>query len=322
MLEVRDLHVHYTAGFGRRRHVVRAVDGVGFDLGKGETLGLVGESGCGKTSLARALVRLVAASAGQIRFESRDVATLRGAALLAFRRRVQLVFQDVHGALNPRLTVASALGEVLQVHGIARGGAVAGRVTELLERVGLEARHAAVYPHELSGGQRQRVNIARALAVGPSLLVLDEPVSALDVSVQAQILNMLRTLQADLGLTYLFVSHDLRVIRHMCDRVAVMYLGRIVEAGTADLVFQSPRHPYTSSLLAAVPVLHETPRPTMQPRGEIPSPSEIPAGCRFHPRCPEAFAACREIDPAEIAAAGRRIACLLYDPETGPGREI
>ena len=319
MLEVRDLHVHYavSAGIGRRGHVVRAVDGVGFDLAAGETLGLVGESGCGKTSLARALVRLVPATTGRIRFEGQDIAMLRGASLRAWRRRVQIVFQDVHGALNPRLTVGSAIGEVLRVHGIARGTNVVARVIELLERVGLESRHRAAYPHELSGGQRQRVNIARALAVAPSLLVLDEPVSALDVSVQAQILNMLCDLQADLGLAYVFVSHDLRVIRHVSHRVAVMYLGRIVETGPAENLFAAPRHPYTRSLLASVPVLRAGPSPLPALAGEVPSPAQIPSGCRFHPRCPEAMPECTVTDPPEIVADQHRVACLLVQ-QVGP----
>ncbi len=317
MLEVRDLHVHYavSAGVGRRGHVVRAVDGVGFDLAAGETLGLVGESGCGKTSLARALVRLVPATAGRITFEGQDIALLRGASLRAWRRRVQIVFQDVHGALNPRLTVGSAIGEVLRVHDIARGPNVVARVNELLERVGLEPRHRDAYPHELSGGQRQRVNIARALAVAPALLVLDEPVSALDVSVQAQILNMLCDLQADLGLTYVFVSHDLRVIRHVSHRVAVMYLGRIVETGPVDTVFAAPQHPYTRSLLASVPVLRAGPNPLPALAGEVPSPTQIPPGCRFHPRCPEAILECAVTDPPEIdVAPHHRVACLLVSP--------
>jgi oligopeptide/dipeptide ABC transporter ATP-binding protein len=311
MLEVRDLHVHFRGRVGSQRSV-RAVDGASFDLAAGETLGLVGESGCGKTSLARAIVRLVHVTGGSIRFEGQDLAALRGAALTAFRRRVQLVFQDVHGALNPRLTVGGALAEVLRVHRLAPGREIAARVRDLLQRVGLEARHAAAYPHELSGGQRQRVNIARALAVQPTLLILDEPVSALDVSVQAQILNMLRALQADLGLTFLFISHDLRVIRHVSDRVAVMYLGRIVELGSADAVFEAPHHPYTRSLLAAVPVLGSTAPSHAVPRGETPLGGDIPAGCRFHPRCSEAFEACTHRDPPEVVVGGCRVACLLY----------
>ena len=333
LLEARDLRRHFVVsrGLGRGHGVVQAVDGVSLDVARGETLGLVGESGCGKSTLARLLVRLVEPSAGSLRFEGRDIMALRGGALRALRRRLQIVFQDPYSSLNPRLTVGSALAEVLQVHGLARGAERDRRVGALLERVGLDPRQARAYPHELSGGQRQRVGIARALAVEPRLVVCDEPVSALDVSVQAQILNLLRDLQAELGLAYIFISHDLRVVRQTSHRVAVMYLGRIVESGEAEALFAAPRHPYTRALLSAVPAADPgARRGRVVLRGDVPDPERAPSGCRFHPRCPEALADCERRDPPlGLVASGHEVACLLYPdrvvappraPDAGPPR--
>jgi oligopeptide/dipeptide ABC transporter ATP-binding protein len=317
LLEVRELHKHFVVArrLGRGREVVRAVDGVSFELGAGQTLGLVGESGCGKSTLARSVLRLIEPTSGSLRFEGRDVLALRGAALRELRRRMQIVFQDPYGSLNPRMTVGSAIAEVLAVHRLARGTQLSRRVAALLERVGLDADQAARYPHELSGGQRQRVGIARALAVEPALLLCDEPVSALDVSVQAQILNVLRDLQTSLGLAIVLISHDLRVVRQMCRRVAVMYLGRIVEEGPADSLYRTPLHPYTRALLAAVPEPVPGRRRTL--RGATATAAAVArrpeGGCAFAPRCPEVVAQCRLTDPALVEVGeGSAVACLLY----------
>ena len=313
LLEVENLHKHFTVpqGLGRAPRVVRAVDGVSLQLRRGETLGLVGESGCGKTTLARLIVRLADPTSGSVRVGGEDVLGLRGAALRRWRRRVQIVFQDPYGSLNPRLRAGAAIREVLEVHGLARGAAAAARTTTLLEQVGLDPGHGRRYPHELSGGQRQRVGIARALAADPEILVLDEPVSALDVSIQAQILNLLVDLQARLGLTLLFISHDLRVVRLLCRHVAVMYLGRIVESGPAMAVMQAPRHPYTRALLQAVPGAIPGVRPRAALAGEPPSPARIPPGCRFHPRCAVRVAGCDIEVPALVEwAPGHRAACV------------
>jgi len=316
LLSVRDLAVHFPGGRSvrRAREEVRAVDGVSFDLWRGETLALVGESGCGKSTTARAILRLVRPTAGEVRFGGRDLAHLDRLGLRSFRRRAQIVFQDPFGSLNPRLSVGSMLDEVLTVHDLG-GPDRRRRVTELLERVGLRPDHVDRYPHEFSGGQRQRIGIARALAVEPELLVLDEPVSALDVSVQAQVINLLVDLQRDLGLTYLFIGHDLTVVEHVADRVAVMYLGRIVETAETRALFRAPRHPYTHALLSAVP------RPDPRGRearkrvvlpGDVPSPVDPPAGCPFHPRCPNALkdAVCVGVYPAtEGGDDGHAVAC-------------
>jgi oligopeptide transport system ATP-binding protein len=291
LLEVRDLAKHFPVRkglFGRATEPVRAVDGVSFDLWRGETLGLVGESGCGKSTTGRALLRLLEPTAGEVRFDGTDVRALDREGLRAFRRRAQLVFQDPVGALNPRLSVGAMLEEVLSVHGLG-GPDRRERAVELLELVGLRPEHIDRYPHEFSGGQRQRLGIARALSVEPDLLVLDEPVSALDVSVRAQVVNLLEDLQAELGLTYLFIAHDLALVEHVSDRVAVMYLGRIVELADARDLYEEPRHPYTRSLLSAVP----RPDPTGRERrrrivleGDVPSPIAPLRGCPFHSRCP------------------------------------
>jgi oligopeptide transport system ATP-binding protein len=316
LLEVRNLVKHFPAGgglFGGTGGVVRAVDGVSFTIARGETLGLVGESGCGKTTTGRCILQLERPTSGQVLFEGRDLTTLDATELRTVRRRMQVIFQDPYSSLNPRMTVGQIIAEPLAVHGIVPDRARrADRVRELLRHVGLLPQHAHRYPHQLSGGQRQRVGIARALAVEPALIVCDEPVSALDVSIQAQIINLLEDLQSTFGLTYLFVAHDLSVVRHISDRVAVMYLGKIVEITDRKALYDDPRHPYTRALLSAVPI----PDPVLEARrerivlgGEVPSPLNPPPGCVFHPRCPIAVDRCsqdipdlREIRPGHWGA--------------------
>jgi oligopeptide transport system ATP-binding protein len=319
LVQVRGLKKYYpvAAGVALRRVVglVKAVDGVSFTIHRGETLGLVGESGCGKTTTGRCILQLERPTAGEVIFEGQDLAKLRPAELRPFRRKIQVIFQDPYSSLNPRMTVGQTLAEPLHVHGLAPGRAAARRVDELLFLVGLPHTMAGRYPHQLSGGQRQRVGLARALALEPSFLVCDEPVSALDVSIQAQMINLLERLQARLGLTYLFIAHDLSVVRHVSDRVAVMYLGKIVEVADRRALYEEPLHPYTRALLSAVPIPDpavEATREHMVLKGEVPSPLNPPAGCAFHPRCPLAIEACRrevpalrEIRPAHWAACIR-----------------
>jgi oligopeptide/dipeptide ABC transporter ATP-binding protein len=318
LLTLRGLRVEYPVRAGwlaRRRLTVKAVDGVDLELGPGETLGLVGESGCGKSTLGNAVLGIVRPTGGAVVFQGTDLAGLDAAGLRVARRHMQMIFQDPYGSLNPRMRIGESVGEPLRVHGLSRGPALRTRVGELLELVGLDAGHADRYPHEFSGGQRQRVGIARALALEPKLVVCDEPVSALDVSVRSQILNLLADLQRRLGMAYLFISHDLSVVRHVSDRVAVMYLGRIVELAPRDALFARPLHPYTEALMSAIPLpdpRRQRAREQIVLRGELPRPTEPPAGCAFHTRCPLAIDACRSVAPAlEEKAPGRRVACHL-----------
>jgi oligopeptide transport system ATP-binding protein len=316
VLDVRDVAVHFAprGGWrGRPRPPVKAVDGVDLTIGAGETLGLVGESGCGKTTLANAIVGLAPVTRGSIRVLGNEIAGANRRRLRAVRRHVQMVFQDPALSLNPRATVGAAIGEPLLVRGIARGQALEEKVRALLKQVGLRPEHAGRYPHQFSGGQRQRIVIARALALEPELVLCDEPVSALDVSVRAQILNLLVDLQRRMGVSYLFVSHDLSVIRHISDRVAVMYLGRIVERASRDVFFAAPKHPYSRALMSAVPEAN----PVTQRRkqrvilsGELPSPADVPPGCAFHTRCPLVTEICTRLRPLLTPRAdGALVAC-------------
>ena len=319
LVEVRDLSLHFPLRrgvFRLRAGTVKAVDGVSFDIAEGETLGLVGESGCGKSSTGRAVLRLAKPTAGQVLFAGEDLGRLARPDLRRTRRHMQMIFQSPFASLNPRLSVGSAIGEPLEVHGVGSRAEREARVAELLDLVGLDPGAARRYPHEFSGGQRQRIGIARALATSPRFVVADEPISALDVSIRAQIVNLLLDLKDRLGLTYLFIAHDLAMVRHMSDRVAVMYLGRIVEMAGCDTLFDRPLHPYTRALLSAIP----TPDPGVEAgrvrtvlRGELPSPSSLPSGCRFRTRCPIAAAKCAREDPAlrnlGEAGAPHSVAC-------------
>ncbi|HEX5004991.1 MAG TPA: oligopeptide/dipeptide ABC transporter ATP-binding protein [Gemmatimonadales bacterium] len=314
LLQVRDLVKHYTAtGFlARRSPPVRAVDGVSFSVGKGETLGLVGESGCGKSTVGRTILRLQPATSGSVSFAGADFFALPAEELRRARRRLQIVFQDPYSSLNPRMTVGDAIAEGIEIHQLAPRKEIPGRVARLLEEVGLDPGYATRYPHEFSGGQRQRIGIARALAVEPQFIVCDEPVSALDVSVQAQVLNLLADLQARRGISYLFIAHDLAVVRQLAHRVAVMYLGRIVEQGPTAEVLARPAHPYTRALLSAVPVPDpDTQRLRIVLPGDPPSPSHPPPGCPFHPRCPHPAkdARCSTERPLLRPVGGAEVAC-------------
>jgi oligopeptide/dipeptide ABC transporter ATP-binding protein len=326
LLDVRNLKTYFPVRQGVFSTVgewVKAVDGVSFTLGRGRTLGLVGESGCGKTTVGRTVLRLIPATAGEVRFDGVDVFALDRRQLRVLRRRMQIIFQDPVGSLNPRMTVGTIVGEALTVHGIAKGQQRHDRVAQLLDRVGLSPAHMGRYPHEFSGGQRQRIGIARALALSPDLIVCDEPVSALDVSIQSQILNLLEDLQREMGLSYLFIAHNLAVVEHFSDDVAVMYLGKIAEIAPAAAIYKNPKHPYTQALLSAIP----DPDPTHRGArivlgGEVPSPINPPPGCPFHPRCPLAIEVCRrEVPPLVPHAgceAGHLVACHRAD-EVTPG---
>jgi oligopeptide/dipeptide ABC transporter ATP-binding protein len=317
LVQVRDLVKHFpiTQGvvFQRKVGAVQAVDGVSFDVERGETLGIVGETGCGKSTTARLVMRLLEATSGEVRFDGEDITHVKGARLKAVRRDMQMIFQDPYSSLNPRKTVGSIIGEAFAVHRLERGREVRRRAVQtLMETVGLNPEHYNRYPHEFSGGQRQRIGVARALALKPKLLIADEPVSALDVSIQAQVLNLLRDMQREFGLTLVFIAHDLSVVRHMCDRVAVMYLGKIVEIGPGDPLYGFPRHPYTGALLAAVPVAD--PSATAEGRrllsGDVPSPANPPSACRFHTRCPKAQELCSIEEPLlQDKGTGTRAAC-------------
>ncbi len=319
LLQTEDLVKHYPVRGGllsKRSGAVRAVDGVSFEVARGETLGLVGESGCGKTTVARLVLRLEAPTAGRVSFDGEDLLALSSKALRVKRRELQIVFQDPMSSLNPRMTVREILAEPLSVHRVATGAALEARVDALLEQVGLPASWRQRYPHEFSGGQRQRIGVARAIALGPKLVVCDEAVSALDVSVQAQVLNLLLELRERLGLAYLFISHDLSVVRHVSHRVAVMYLGQIVEQAPTARLFGAPAHPYTKALLSAIPVPDpRRRRERIVLAGDVPSPANPPAGCRFHTRCPFVMPRCKQEEPpAYRVGEGHEVRCFLADP--------
>ncbi len=318
LLEVRDLVMHFPVRGGVLNRVVgavHAVNSVGFEVRRGETLGVVGESGCGKSTLGKCLIRLLEPTSGSIRYAGEELVGLSRAELLPHRRRMQMIFQDPYSSLNPRLTVRDALREVITFHGIETPGGLDAHVEELIEKVGLRRDAADKYPHEFSGGQRQRIGIARALASSPDFLVADEPVSALDVSIQAQVLNLLMDLREEFGLTLVFVSHDLKVVEHFCDRVLVMYLGKVVEELDCDRLHEDARHPYTRALLGANPINDpDERRPLTVLQGDVPSPYQLPDGCAFAGRCPEATDRCRaERPPLEAKAAGHRVACFEVD---------
>jgi len=320
LLKVQDLKKHYPISqglLGKTTGYVKAVDGVSFDLHQGETLGLVGESGCGKTTTGRTILRLIEPTSGDVVFKGTSVTTLKQTKLRELRRHMQIIFQDPYSSLNPRLTVGGILSEPLKIHNLTSKSARQTRISELLKTVGLPTDAAQRYPHEFSGGQRQRIGIARALAVEPEFIIADEPVSALDVSIQAQIINLLQDLQAQLGLTFLFIAHDLSVVKHIAQRVAVMYLGRIVEIADRNSLYQNPQHPYTQALLSSVPI----PDPRIQKnriilKGDVPNPAQVPSGCPFHPRCPEATADCKQIEPQLLEIdTQHRVACILRTQE-------
>ncbi|MCI0746606.1 MAG: dipeptide ABC transporter ATP-binding protein [Verrucomicrobia subdivision 3 bacterium] len=317
LLEVKNLKVHFPVKhglFSRVRGYVKAVDDVSLNIQAGETLGLVGESGCGKTTLGRAIIRLIEPTSGQVTFHGEDITRLSGSTLRERRRGFQMIFQDPYGSLNPRMTVEQIIGEAIDIHKLAKTPAARrARINELLQAVGLNAAHAQRYPHEFSGGQRQRIGIARALAVEPNLIVCDEPVSALDVSVQAQIVNLLMDLQDQRGIAYLFIAHDLAIVEHISRRVMVMYLGKVVEMAEAKELIQSPQHPYTQALLSAVPVVDPaSKRKRIVLPGDVPSPIHPPSGCHFHPRCPVAEERCKtDIPPLREITPGHWVSCHL-----------
>ena len=329
LIKLEDLKVYYdlgggglfdklTGGSGERR-VVKAVDGVSFDIRKGETLGLVGESGCGKSTLGKALLRLTDITGGRAIYNGKDIAHLTGSELRGQRRHLQMIFQDPYASLNPRMTVGNIIGEPIRTFKLASGPDVGKKVEEVMETVGLSRRFIKRYPHEFSGGQRQRIGIARALAVDPEFIVADEPISALDVSIQAQIMNLMKDLQAEKHLTYLFISHDLRAVRHVSDRVAVMYLGEIVELAEGKSIYAEPLHPYSKALISAVPVPDpeiEAKRERIILTGDVPSPINPPTGCHFHTRCPYAIEECKKTDPKLVEIKPNHYAaCIRISPE-------
>jgi len=328
LLDVRDLKMYFplTKGIVLQRTVgyVHAVDGVSFSIPRGKTLGLVGESGSGKTTIGRTIARLYKPTAGQILFDNQDLSQMEGEPLRQMRRRVQMIFQDPYASLNPRFTIGSLIAEPMRIYQTGSHQEIRDRTAELLRVVGLRPEYIDRYPHEFSGGQRQRIAVARAISINPDFVIADEPVSALDVSIRAQILNLLQRLQQQLRLTYLFVSHDLSVIRHMTDRIAVMYLGKIVELANRDELYAAPKHPYTKSLLSAVPIpdpVIERKRQRIILSGDIPSPIHVPSGCRFHTRCPMAQSICREVEPPFELKDGRShyAACHFAEQVSPPG---
>jgi oligopeptide/dipeptide ABC transporter ATP-binding protein len=311
LIETRNLSKHYLSRDGKT--VVRAVNEVNLAVEQGQTLGVVGESGCGKSTLARLMLRLVKSTAGEVLFQGENLLTLDSAAMRKRRREIQIVFQDPYASLDPRMTISATISEPLDIHGVGTKAERNAKVLQLLDLVGLDRNAAAKYPHEFSGGQRQRIGIARAIALEPKLVLLDEPVSALDVSIQSQILNLLIDLKKRLNLSYIFISHDLSVVEHVCDDVAVMYLGRIVEYGKAEQVLGSPLHPYTQALVSAIPEMDATrKKQRIVLAGDPPNPEDIPSGCPFHPRCRQAMPVCSESLPMLNATQGRKVACHLY----------
>ena len=319
LLEIRDLKKYFPVGeglFSRGKGAVKAVDGVNLSIEEGETLGLVGESGCGKSTLGRTILRLIEPTGGEINFLGKNLLSMSQRELRDARREMQIIFQDPYASLNPRMRVGDIVGEGLEIHKLAKGKAKRERVMELLHQVGLRVDHFDRYPHEFSGGQRQRIGIARALAVSPKFIVCDEPVSSLDVSIQAQIINLLQELQEKMHLTYLFISHDLRVVEHISHRVAIMYLGKVVEIAKSDTIYRDAKHPYTRALLSAVPI------PDMNMKkervvleGDVPSPVNPPSGCTFHPRCAYREAVCSQTEPAlEFSADGHGVSCHVFGP--------
>jgi oligopeptide transport system ATP-binding protein len=323
LLEIRNLKKHFPAGeglFSRSKAVVKAVDGVSLTVEEGETLGIVGESGCGKSTLGRTILRLIEPTSGEVYFEGKNLLALSQRELRSMRREMQIIFQDPYASLNPRMRVGDIVGEGIEIHKLAKGKAKRQRVIDLLHQVGLREEHFDRYPHEFSGGQRQRIGIARALAVNPRFIVADEPVSSLDVSIQAQIINLMQELQEKMHLTYFFISHDLRVVEHISHRVAIMYLGKIVEIANSDTIYRDAKHPYTRALLSAVP-MPETgqKKERMVLQGDVPSPVHPPSGCSFHPRCPYREALCDQIEPQlEFDGLGHGVSCHVF----GPGKRI
>jgi oligopeptide/dipeptide ABC transporter ATP-binding protein len=318
LMEVKNLKKYFpvgSSGFFQKPNYVQAVDDVTFDIYKGETLGIVGESGCGKSTMGRLLVTLLDSTSGEILFEGKEVNAIRKNNRKDISKNIQIIFQDPYASLNPRMTIGDIIREPMKINGIATGDELEKKLDILLEQVGLASYHKDRYPHEFSGGQRQRVGIARAISVNPKLIVCDEAVSALDVSIQAQILNLLSDLQKDLGFTYLFIAHGLNVVKHISDRVGVMYLGKLVEIATVDNLYSTPMHPYTRALLSAIPIPNpEKKKERIILTGDVPSPINPPAGCRFHTRCPECMDICKQAEPPLVELeSGHKVACHLYD---------
>ena len=319
LLEIRNLKKHFPVGdgfFSRNKGAVKAVDGVNLAVNEGETLGLVGESGCGKSTLGRAILRLIEPTGGEVIFQGKNLLAMSQRELRDMRREMQIIFQDPYASLNPRMRVGDIVGEGLEIHKLAKGKAKRERVMELLHQVGLREDHFGRYPHEFSGGQRQRIGIARALAVSPKFIVCDEPVSSLDVSIQAQIINLLQELQEKMHLTYLFISHDLRVVEHISHRVAIMYLGKVVEIANSETIYRDAKHPYTRALLSAVPMPDtDSKKERVILEGDVPSPVNPPSGCTFHPRCAYREALCSQTEPPlDFSADGHGVACHVFGP--------